>query len=154
MLKGPEPSCTSISLVQVPKIARMCGTLETNTLRLLDPPLIVGLDIDGEYTRQQLIAIGKTFVCKLNLFECNSRQNADYIVEMIPKNSISDIQSEGYELVVKRMHNLVGNTVTTAILLKISNEFDAKRKLFFVFPSLSIRLPATYYLSCTVSRVG
>lgn len=157
MTKGSDSSYhpnASISIVQTPKIARMCGTLETNTLRLLDPPLIVKLDLEREYTSQELIAIGKTFVCKLNLFESVSRQNADYIIEMIPSSGTGSRKNAACSTGLKLMNNLVGSTVTTAILLKISHEFDSKRKLFFVFPNLSIRLPGKYSLSCSVSRVG
>jgi hypothetical protein len=59
----------TISVAQNPQIARMTGILETNTLRLLDPPLVVELSIAGAYTKHQLLVLAKTFVCKLNLFE-------------------------------------------------------------------------------------
>lgn len=147
-------SSLSISVAQNPKIARMCGILETNTLRLIDPPLVLVLEVRGEYTRQQLDAIGKSFVCQLNLFEAESRQNADYIVEMFDQQVEESVKSIHTGLPPKKLHNLVGSTASNAVLLKISHEYDAKRKLFFAFPHLSVRLPGRYYLSCVVSRVG
>lgn len=156
MLKRVEPvppGSISISVAQNPKIARMCGVLETNTLRLLDPPLVLAMDIEGDYTRQQLDAIGKSYVCQLNLFEAKSRQNADYIVESGGEHIKEPSNSTEMHSNPKKLHNLVGNTASSAVLLKISHDYDAKRKLFFVFPNLSVRIPGKYYLSCFVSRV-
>jgi Velvet factor len=143
----------SLSIAQNPQISRMCGILESNTLRLIDPPLVLALDVETEYNNQQLQDIGKRFVCVLNLFESKSRQNADYIFDAVDdKSELSSSRDNNPS--PARMHNLVGNTVSSAILLKTSHEYDSKRKLFFVFPTLSVRLPGTYYLSCIVSRIG
>jgi Velvet factor len=127
---------------QEPKLARMSGISPSNSKRLLDPPLVIELQFDGEYSNDALEQIGNTFACKLNLFDFDTNQNADHIIELFKMDSIQTAS----------LHNLLGNPVTTAKLLSDSDSTSTK-KLFFVFPHLSIRLTGRYYLSCSISRL-
>lgn len=136
----------SIAIVQEPKLARMSGISPSNSKRLLDPPLVIELKLEGEYSNAALEKIGNTFACKLNLIEADTNQNADHIVELLR-----------YDIYLKsnnvKLHNLLGNPVTTAVLLYDSENNNTPKKLFFVFPHLSVRLTGIYYLSCSISRL-
>jgi Velvet factor len=135
---------TKVEICQSPKIGRKCGVLETDTLRLLDPPLIMELKIDKDLSDTEMQYVAKSFICKVTLFDLETRSNCDYLVET---NSDQDQPP-------KIIQNFVGKRVTTAKVLRDSENLENPKKLFFVFPQLSVRICGNYYISCVVSKLG
>ena len=156
MLRNPDnlnPSNVSIKIVQNPKIARMSGVRERNTLRLLDPPLILELEVVGKYSKPRLEAIGKKYVCQLSLRDDEFGDNCDYFTEVANTQDTKFRQVDNQIYPAKTLHNLIGNTVSTATTLRAGEDYDTPWRLFFVFPHLSVRLAGRYYLLCVVSKL-
>jgi hypothetical protein len=132
----------STTITQTPQIGRMCGLLETNTLRLLDPPLVLELKIDKDLSKSQIEYLVKSFTCKVTLFDFDTRLNCDYL-------QVGDNHQQEKPRIVQ---NFVGMRVTTPKILRDSENLDKPKKLFFVFPQLSVRISGKYYISCVISK--
>jgi Velvet factor len=121
-----------VTIIQQPQIARMSGINESKTRRILDPPLVLHLDLP---TNQSFTTTN--YIAKTNLFTEDGR-NADYLIDK--KNDT-------------RIVNLSGSIVTTPRLLYHTPEMNQK-KWFFVFAKLSIRQAGRYYITITITKIG
>ena len=115
----------SLKIRQQPSQARMQGVTSFKAQRLLDPPLIIELETSPERVESS------TFICTISLL--SNSLPADIFL------------SEDNVL----MSNLLGARCQSAVLLYDDTVTDTK-KLFFIMPNLSIRLPGEYQLACNI----
>ncbi|KAJ3369561.1 hypothetical protein HDU91_007068 [Kappamyces sp. JEL0680] len=108
---------------------------------MLDPPLILEVEFTEEKPKAaQLLNLATQLVCHCTLVE-DANEDASILVTSSNRSSNSKPCAD-------LLDTLLGHSVVTCQYL--SDHVDGKRKLFFVFADLAIRIQGDYRLQCTI----
>lgn len=136
----PAPRYRSL-IRQHPDRARMSGMGEQVSRRMLDPPLILQLDILPSptlYNPEQLASLGNIVMCSVVLYHATESQI----------QAVADIPPTPQRTELSRyVPILLGERVKNARYLDTN---ENTKKHFFVFNDLSVRIQGKFRLHCTV----
>jgi hypothetical protein len=130
-----------ISVLQEPVQGRMTGLAESSSRRILDPPLVVQLDIKSianmKPSDRQLRTIASRFVCSAILYHDAEMEQMAFARLVEGKADDSGFYN-----------NLLGLSCRNCSYFNTPEE---SRKTLFVFPDLAVRTHGYYRLLCVVS---
>ena len=131
----------SISVLQEPVQGRMSGLAATSSRRILDPPLIIRLNIksiaDHKPSEWQLRNATWRFVCSVVLYHESEMEQLAFARSIEGKTEDTWFHN-----------NLLGLSCRNCSYFDTPEE---ERKTLFVFPDLAVRLYGHYRFCCIVS---
>jgi hypothetical protein len=140
-----------VSIRQEPIRGRMCGLGGNVARRMLDPPLIVQLDFEErrEFTEAEVATVALRFLSHVTIQAVcgdsnSSVKDAHILITKSSRITAKNIQSQ-------YLSTLLGQRVVSSVYLEDCN--DGKKRFFFVFADLAIRIQGIYTLTCNVVNI-
>ena len=137
----------TVSIRQEPIRGRMCGLGDTVARRMLDPPFIVQMDFTNKdlFSEVEIHSVVLRFLCFVTIHS------------VLADGSIKDagvlVTNPSRSLMYNRSHSqylqtLLGQRAVSPLYL--DDISLGKKKFFFVFSDLAIRIQGDYVLKCQV----
>ena len=128
----------SVQILQQPEQGRMSGLSATSSKRILDPPLVIRLNIKSiankKPTEWQMRKVACRFICSIVLYHAESDEHMAF-------TSAIDSQAGFY-------NNLLGQTVQSCTFFDTP---EVDRRTLFVFPDLAVRVQGSYRMMCSIT---
>ena len=154
----------SVEILQEPLQARMSGLTNTASRRMLDPPLVLKVNLNGQNVggkslkENDKLNLARQLVCLVELVDADGN-NQSFASTEYDTHLLSDLDISRSTKTLRQgqiidqskvLTLLLGQTARSCSYMYLSQK---EKSLVFIFSDLSIRVQGQYRLNCSVVHV-